>query len=449
MTEQALNDAVEAGDGETRSSRRRMRRVGFASFTGTLIEFYDFNIYGVAAALVFSKVFFPALGTAAGTIAAFATLGVAFIARPFGSILFGHFGDRLGRKKTLVSTLMLMGVATVCVGLIPTTEKIGILAPILLMLMRILQGLGAGGEWAGAVLFAAEHAPQEKRGFWAMTPSLGAGFSVILANSTFLVTGLAMSEETFMDWGWRIPFLASGLLICVGLFIRLKIEETPVFKNQVSRSGPVRHPFIDALTSQPREIFLAIGMASVVPVLNYLALAYLPNYGLTTLELTRTTILFVGIAGGASVAFGTLLGGVYADRLGRRRVILTSTALAVVWVLLVFPFLGTGSIAAFLIAIIGTMVLGGIPYGAQSAYLTELFHTRYRYSAAGFSYNIATIIGGAIPPMIGAAITASFGVNYYGVFLAAILVFSLVCTFALGETRQKDLNDVGASPAVE
>ena len=286
-----------------------MRRIAVASAVGTMCEFYDFNIYGTAAALVFPHIFFPALGTAAGTAASFATLGVAFVARPFGSILFGHFGDRLGRKKTLIATLLTMGIATLLVGVMPTAAQIGVAAPILIVALRILQGLAAGGEYAGGVLFGVENAPKGKRGLWAMFPNLGGGGAIILANITFLVTAVFMPEAAFVSWGWRIPFLASIVLVSIGLWIRLKIDETPVFKNEVARAGISKVPFIEAFRSQPRRILLATGTAiGAVYVLTYIGGAYMTSYGTETLKLARTYVLTVAVAGGVAISLGVVAG---------------------------------------------------------------------------------------------------------------------------------------------
>ena len=301
-----------------------MKRVALASFVGMLIEFYDAGIYGFALALVFGRVFFPALTSASATIAAFATFGAAFLARPIGAIAFGHFGDRLGRKKTLVTTLLVMGLSTFLVGLMPTTEQIGILAPICLVLLRVLQGLAAGGEWAGAVLFAAESSPEGQRGFWAMSASLGAGVAVILAPATFLLAGLVMSDEAFVAWGWRLPFLTSLLLLGVGLWIRLVMDETPVFKVEVERLGVVRFPFVEAFRNQFRVIVLAGGMMILTFCFGYLGIAYLPNYGTTILHLTRNFVLLTTVGAGFGYTAGILLGGMLSDRLGRRTTVLTA-----------------------------------------------------------------------------------------------------------------------------
>lgn len=417
-----------------------MRRVGIASMIGTMVEFYDFNIYGVAAAVVFPRVFFPALGPAAGTVAAFATLGVAFVARPVGSILFGHFGDRIGRKTTLIITLLMMGIATVLVGLVPTTAAIGIAAPIALVVLRLIQGLAAGGEWAGAALFSAEHAPKEQRGKWAVMASFGGGLAIMLANATFLITGLGMSDDAFLSWGWRIPFLFSIVMVAVGLYIRLRLEETPVFNAARARGITSNVPFFDAFRRQPRQMLLASGVALTGFTFAYLGATYLANYGTSTLQLPRSAVLGIGIVGGAAHASGLLLGGVFSDRIGRRRWTIYVGVVAVVWALLLFPILDTRSTVGFAIAIPVTQLLAGSAFGPLGALLSEVFQTRFRYTAVGFCYNIAGILGGAIPPIIGAAVTAAYGGFAFGLIVAAFCLVSLVCVVALGETRGYDLD---------
>jgi MFS family permease len=447
MARTTRHPAPEVGSTNLEAPPASMRRIATAAFVGSTIEFYDFFIYGIAAALVFAPTFFPALGPAAGTVAAFATLGVAFVARPFGAVLFGHFGDRLGRKKTLVATLMLMGVATVLVGAMPTTEQIGVAAPILIVVLRILQGLAAGGEWAGAALFTSENAPKARRGFWSMFASLGGGAALVLGNGTFLVVGLLMSDESFASWGWRIPFLASFVLVFVGLWIRLRIDESPVFKREVQTEGASRVPFGEAFRRQPREVLLAMGAVIMVPTFTYIGGSYLTNYGTTVLELGRNVVLAVGLIGGLTISLGTIVGAVWSDRVGRRRVILTAACVALVWAVSLFPLLDLRTTATFGIGAAVTMFISGVAYGPMAAYLSELFETRYRYSASGFSYSFAQIIGGAIPPLIAAAVISAAGSFVFGLVLASFVLVSLLCVLALRETQGNDMARTSNSPA--
>lgn len=427
------------------TSKNTMRRIAIASGTGTTIEFYDFLIYGTAAALVFGDIFFPALGPAAATVAAFATLGVAFVARPFGSILFGHFGDRIGRKGTLVTTLLVMGIATVLIGLMPTAEQIGVAAPILVVILRVIQGLAVGGEWAGATLLAAENAPKAKRGFYAMFPQFGPAIAFSLASATFLATALLMSEEDFASYGWRIPFIASALLVAVGLYVRLKIDETPVFKGEVAKSGTSAVPFGEAFRTQPREILLGSGVMVMVFAFFYMAVSYLTSYGTATLGLPRTTVLAIGILGGVVFAVAVGIGAAYSDRVGRRRTITIANVVAVGWALVLFPILDIGTPFTFAIGVCVTLFIAGIAYGPVGAFLPELYNTRYRYTAAGLAYNVAGIIGGAIPPLIAAAIAAAFGGYAFGVFLALLCLISVACTLGLRETRDDEMSDTAGA----
>jgi MFS family permease len=416
-----------------------MRRVALASFIGSVIEFYDFGIYGVASALVFAQVFFPSLGTAAGTIAAFATLGVAFVARPVGAVVFGHIGDRLGRKTTLIVTLLTMGVATVIVGLMPTTDVIGPLAPSLLVVLRFAQGFAAGGEWAGAALFAAESAPSAKRGIWSMFPSLGGACSLALASGTFWLTSALMSPEAFIAYGWRIPFLASIVLVLVGLWIRLKTQETSVFLNEIERGRTTGVPFIAAFRSQPREVLLASGAGVTAFALNFLAAAYLTNYGTAVLKLPSGLVLGVGVIGGLCSLVAITVSAVLSDRIGRRRVLIIATAASLVWSLALFPLLDTRSMLAFGVGVGVTFFLAGCAFGPMASMLSELFATRYRYTAVGLAYNIAGILGGAIPPLIATPVIAAAGTFAFGLVLAGYCVVSLICILLLRETRGIDL----------
>ncbi|MBB3036253.1 MFS transporter [Hoyosella altamirensis] len=420
-------------------SNRPMRRVAAASLIGTTIEYYDFFIFGTAAALVFGTVFFPALGPAAGTLAALATFGVAFVARPFGSILFGHFGDRVGRKATLVTTLLLMGVATLAIGLLPTAASIGVAAPILLIVLRLCQGLAVGGEWAGAVLLTAEYAPKAKRGMYALFPQLGPSLAFVLASGTFLITSLTMTDEQFMAYGWRIPFIASVILVMVGLYIRMNIEETPAFKNVTSQNDVAKVPLFEVAKGQPREVLLAAGSITMLFAFFYMGVTYLTNYGTTVLELPRQTVLSIGILAGFCFAATTVWSAIYSDRIGRRRVTVIANGLAVVWSLALFPILNIGTPLAFAVGVSVTLGIVGAAYGPAGAFLPELFRSRYRYTGAGVAYNLAGVLGGAVPPLFAAWLVASFGSYSIGVYLAAMALFSLVCTFKLRETRNSDL----------
>ncbi len=428
------------------------RRVAIASCAGTTIEFYDFFIYGTAAALVFPKVFFPALGTAAGTVASFATFAVAFFARPVGSILFGHFGDRIGRKRTLISTLLLMGIATVLIGLLPGAATIGVAAPIILVVLRFAQGFAVGGEWAGATLLAAEYAPSGQRGRYALFPQLGPAIAFFLSSGTFVVSGLVIgfTDQAFLNYGWRVPFIASILLVAIGLYVRLRIEETPVFRRQQEQAASARPtglPFAGAVKSQGREILLGAGAAILFFAFFYMGTAFFTTYGTAKppngAGLDRITVLSLGMVAAVFFAGMTILASILSDRYGRRRLLMIANGLAIPWALVLFPILDTGP-WGFAIGLTGTLVIFAIAYGPMGAYLPELFETRYRYTGAGLAYNLAGVLGGGIPPLVATGLLASYGGFAVGIMLAGIAAVSLVCGLVLTETVDRDL---AAQPA--
>ena len=420
-----------------------MPRVAIASLVGTVIEYYDLHIFGTAAALVFPHVFFPNLGAAAGIMMSFATLGVAFVARPLGSVIFGHFGDRLGRKKILSITMLIMGLGTFLIGVMPTAAQIGFIAPLLVVVLRIMQGLAAGGEWAGAVLVGAENAPPSKRGLWAVFPILGGGLAIALANLTFLGTALLMSDEDFAAWGWRLPFLASIVLVIIGMWVRLKLDETPVFKKEVQSRGTAKVPLAEAFRRQPRELLLATGVAMATAyVLAYIAGPYMTSYGTNTLGYDRIFVLSVAAVGGLAVGGGAVLGAVISDSVGRRCVIMTAIGIGAVWSLALFPLVDTASKVVFATAVPLTMFICGVSAGPVGAFFSELFDTRYRYTAAGFTYSLGGILGGALPPLFAAAITAAYGGWVFGLLLAGLCLIGALCAYALKETRSDSLDNV-------
>lgn len=428
-----------------------MRRVAIASCVGTTVEFYDFFVYGTAAALVFPRVFFPGLGSTAGTVASLATFAVAFIARPLGAVSFGHYGDRIGRKRTLVSTLLLMGVATVLIGLLPGAATIGLSAPLLLVALRFVQGFAVGGEWAGATLFTAEYAPPQRRGWYAMFPQLGPAIAMALSSATFLVTDLTLgsTDQAFLDYGWRIPFLTSIVLVAAGLYVRLRIEETPVFRAAQQRAPMTPAPLREAFTEAPREILLTAGTLTIMFALFYTGTTYLTSYGTspTGAGLSRTLVLSLEIVVGVVMMLSTAASAIFSDRLGRRTLIMAFCVGAAVWSLLLFPLLDTRSPVAFGVGVIVTVGLQGVGYGPVGAFLPETFPTRYRYTGAGVSYNLAGIVGGAVPPLVAAPLAAAFGSFAIGILLCGLALLSLVCTNALSETKDRNLRQAQPSAA--
>ena len=440
-----------------------LTRVAAASSIGTTIEYYDFFIYGTASAIVFPTVFFPGADPAVGTIASFATFAVAFFARPVGSILFGHFGDVIGRKRTLVWTLLIMGLATVGIGFMPGYNTgvfgvfetgIGIWAPVLLVVLRFLQGFAVGGEWAGATLLATEYAPEGKRGRMVMYPQLGSAFAFFLASGTFLLASVTVgvASDAFLSYGWRIPFIASFLLIVVGLWVRLAVEETPVFQEQarIRETQTAREglPFMDAIKVQWRQILIAAGTMSTLFTLFYTGTAFLTSYGIGQLGYSRTMILAMGM--GASIAFGlaTAASAIYSDKAGRRPIILAVVVLTVPWSLVLFPLLDSGSPSAFFVGITVTLVLYGAANGPIGALLPEMFEARFRYTGAGLSYNLGGIIGGAIPPILAATIVANYSGFWVGVMLAVFTVFSLACATLIEETKDQDIKPGGVESTI-
>ncbi|GFG53509.1 MFS transporter [Mycolicibacterium agri] len=441
---------------------RRLRKVGGASLIGTTIEYYDFFVYGTAAALVFPKIFFPDVSPAMGTMASFATFGVAFFARPVGSILFGHFGDKIGRKRTLVWTLLIMGLSTVLIGFLPGFDTgvfgvfdngIGFWAPLIVVVMRFLQGLALGGEWAGATLLTAEYAPKNQRGRMAVYPQLGPACAFFLASGTFFLASITVGDtsEAFLNFGWRLPFITSLLLVMVGLYIRLSVDETPVFeahkRNRERQAAEVTLPFADAIRVQWKQILISGLAMSTVFSMFYTGATFMTSYGTSKLEFTRTMILGFGMIASVVLGIVTALAAIYSDKVGRKKVIAGAYALTVVWSLAMFPLLDTGSPIAFLIAVTVTLSVYGVANGPAGALLPEMFQSRFRYTGAGLSYNLGGIIGGAIPPILASQIVASHDGIWVGVLLAALSAVSLLCVLALPETKNNVLEEAPATKA--
>ncbi|MEV2268248.1 MFS transporter [Nonomuraea africana] len=415
-------------------------RIAAASLIGTAIEFYDFYIYGTAAALVLNTAFFPEMDNLAGRLAAFSTFAVAFVSRPLGSAIFGHWGDRIGRKSMLVVSLLLMGLSTVAIGLLPGYTAMGVAAPVLLVLLRFTQGIGLGGEWGGAALLATEHAPPGKRGFYAMFPQLGPSVGFIAANGLFLILGAVLTDEQFVSWGWRLPFVASLLLVVIGLYVRLKISETPVFQAAMDERKIAKVPFVGLMRHQWRRVLLGAGAMVITYTLFYTATTYCLSYGTATLGIPRTTMLALTMIGVLFMAGGTVVSSLVSDRLGRRRTLLAGTGVAIAWGLVMFPLMETASVPLVGLALAGALALMGLIFGPMGAYLPELFRTEYRYSGASVAYSLGGVLGGAVPPLVATQMQAGdLGVFSVGVYVSAMAVLSLLCLLALPETGDETL----------
>ncbi|MGW9053175.1 MFS transporter [[Kitasatospora] papulosa] len=441
MTEPAHLAAASA-NAVTAESPGGMRRIATASFIGTAIEFYDYYIYGTAAALVLNEAFFPELSRTAGTLATLSTFAIGFAARPIGAAVFGHYGDRVGRKTVLVVSLLMMGLSTGLIGLLPGYASLGVWAPVLLVLLRVVQGLGLGGEWGGAALLAVEHAPKKKRGLYAAAPQMGSPVGYFAATVTFLLMSSVLDEGAFESWGWRIPFLLSFVLVAVGLAIRLKISETPAFAKVVEERGTTKAPLVEAFRRHPKEMLLGAGMITVVYVMFYTAATYCMTYTTGTLEIPKNDMLGLTLVAVVVLGVSTFLVARWSDRVGRRKLIIAGAAFGVVWGAVLFPLLDTGNYVLIAVALSGALLCMGIIYGPAGAYMPELFGTNMRYSGAGFSYNLGGVLGGAAAPLIVTALAEAYSPSVGGWFMSAMALVSLACVLALPETAERDLDTV-------
>jgi len=402
------------------------RRVLLASLIGTTIEFFDFYIYATAAVLVFPHLFFPPGDPTTATLQSFATFALAFIARPFGSALFGHFGDRIGRKATLVAALLTMGVSTVVIGLLPTYAQAGIVAPLLLALCRLGQGVGLGGEWGGAVLLATENAPPGKRAWYGMFPQLGAPIGFLLSTGVFLALTHWMSDADFLAWGWRIPFLASAVLVLVGLWVRLRITETPDFQRALDRDERVRLPMVAVVRDHPFALLSGTIALVATFVLFYLMTVFALSWATSKLGYSREHFLLLQMLGVLFFALTIPLSALYADRFGRRNAMITATVLIIAFGFLFAPLLESGSdwgVLAFLALGLGAM---GLTYGPCGTILAEMFPTAVRYTGASLAFNMAGILGASPAPYIATRLGERYGLASVGWYLAAMGVLTLL-----------------------
>ncbi|GAA3125867.1 MFS transporter [Planomonospora alba] len=412
-----------------------------ASLIGTTIEWYDFFLYGSAAALVFNTLFFPESDPLTGTLLAFLTYAIGFVARPLGAVVFGHYGDRLGRKKLLVLSLLLMGGATFLIGCLPTHAAVGAAAPLLLTFLRLVQGFALGGEWGGAVLIVSEHGDARRRGYWASWPQAGAPGGNLLATAVLALLAAVQSDEAFLSWGWRIPFLLSGVLVLLGLWIRLSISESPVFQAAVANAEPKKTvPIVDVFRHHWRDVLTAIGARFAENVSYYVITAFVLVYATEAAKLEKGFVLNAVLIGSA-VHFASIpMWGALSDRLGRRPVYLLGAAGVGLWTFPFFPLVDTGNFAAITLAVTVGLVLHGAMYGPQAAFFSELFATRMRYSGVSVGAQLSSIVAGGLAPLIAVALLQSYGSALpVMLYVAGGAVLTLVTVFAARETRGRDL----------
>jgi metabolite-proton symporter len=418
-----------------------VRRVIVASLVGTSLEWYDFFIYGTAAALVFNQIFFPSFDPLVGTLLAFTTYAVGFVARPLGGVVFGHYGDKLGRKNVLVVTLLIMGIATFLIGLLPTYGSIGVWAPILLVALRFLQGLGLGGEWGGAVLMTLESGSAHRRGLNASWPQVGVPIGLLLANGVLSLMGAVTSESGFVDWGWRVPFLLSGVLVIVGLWIRLTIAESPLFREVQEHDAEVKAPIVDVLRRYPSRVLLAIGARIGVDVAFYTFVLFVTTYVVTYLGLPNSYALNAVLIAAAVQVVLIPCFGVLSDRFGRRPVYLFGAVGAAIWVFVFFALLDTGRFILITVATVIALVFHAAMYGPQASFIAEMFPTRVRYTGASMGYQLAGILGGALAPIISVALLDRYDTSVaVSLYVVGVLVLTAVCVFLAPETSRIDLH---------
>jgi metabolite-proton symporter len=417
-----------------------MRKIVAASLIGTALETYDLYLYGTAAALIFAPFFFPNADPTAGLLLSLSTFAISFIARPIGAIVFGHFGDRVGRKNMLMISLMLMGLATFAIGLLPTYSAIGVTAPLLLVFLRFVQGFGFGGEYSGAVLIIAEHAPPAKRGFYAGLNNIGPVFGFILSTGIFLFMTNVLDEASFTAWGWRVPFLLSIVLVGVGLYLRLRISESPIFAESAKAGVTSKVPLFSVVKHYPKELLLATGAMILMFAVFYTFSVYTLSYGTSVVGYERSQVLVSVIVAIAISAVSIPGFSALADRVGRRRISLIGTALTILWVFPMFWLIDSGNVILLALALIVLMVLYGMLYGPIAAYLGELFGTSVRFTGMGIAYNVGGILGAALTPIIATLLVSAAGGSWaFCLYLIALGMVSLVCLLLLPETTNVDL----------
>ena len=414
------------------------RQVLFASMVGTTVEFFDFYIYATAAVLVFPRLFFPASDPASSTLASLATFGIAFLARPIGSALFGHFGDRIGRKRTLVLALSTMGLSTFAIGALPTYHSIGILAPLLLALCRFGQGIGLGGEWGGAVLLAVENAPPNKRALYGMFPQLGAPIGFLFSGGIFLLLSRWLTDKQFFSFGWRLPFLASAVLVLLGLYVRLTITETPVFEAALKRSEQVGVPIVTVLRRHTRALLAGVLVCLATFTIFYLMTVFTLSWATTALHYKREQFLLIQLFGILFFAIMIPISALMAER-GRRPVMFTVTALIAVFGLFLAPLFTAGTTGAVVMMVVGLSLMG-LTYGPLGTLVSELFPTPVRYTGSSLAFSTAGILGASLAPYIATWLATNLGLPYVGYYLSGVAVFTFLGLLMIKETKDADLN---------
>ena len=431
-----MSDAAAAAPGANSA-----RRVLFASLIGTTIEFFDFYIYATAAVIVFPKLFFPAADPTSAVLQSFATFSIAFFARPIGAAIFGHFGDRIGRKATLVAALMTMGLSTIAIGVLPTYASVGVVAPLLLALCRLGQGLGLGGEWGGAVLLATENAPKSKRAWYGMFPQLGAPIGFILSNGSFLLLAGALTDVQFFDWGWRLPFIASSILVFIGLWVRLRLTETPDFLAAMKRRERVRVPIARVFAEQKMLLVLGTVGAVATFVLFYIMTVFALNWGTTALHFTKSAFLPLQLIGVCFFGLMIPVSALVADRLGYVRTLIWTTVAMVAFGFVLAPIFGSGSTVGVLVFLVVGFALMGFTYGPLGTALAEPFPTAVRYTGASLAFNLAGIFGASLAPYIATTLATTWGLSAVGWYLSGASALTLVALIALdrGDDRAAEL----------
>ncbi len=425
--------------GEDSGGATRTSRIIFASFIGTAIEFYDFYVYATAAALVIGPVFFPHGSATAQALSAFVTFGIAFVARPIGSFLFGHFGDRIGRKSTLVASLLVMGLSTTLIGFVPGYDAIGSLAPILLCILRFGQGIGLGGEWGGAALLATEYAPAGKRGWFGMFPQLGPSVGFLASNGLFFGLASTLTDQQFRDWGWRVPFVVSAVLVALGLYVRLKIAETPAFKAAIEREERVRVPVATLLAKHWQPTLLGALAMVVCYTLFYNATVFSLSHGVTALHIPRPTFLGMLCVAVVFMGLATPLAAWASDRWGRKPVLAAGCVAAIASGFTMAPLLGSGSLPLVLLFLVIELFLMGATFAPMGALLPELFPTSVRYTGAGVAYNLGGILGASVAPYIAQVLAARGGLSWVGAYVSIAAAISLFGVLCMHETRDRTL----------